>query len=94
MKYLSVRELRNEPGMVWSRLKVDDLVVTVDGRPVGILMGVDEGEFEEALVVLQRARAALAISRMRREAAARGLDRLTPGQVDAEIQRSRKRRRA
>lgn len=92
MKYLSVRELRNEPGKVWRRLKDDDLVVTANGRPVGILMGVGEGEFEDALLALQRARAARAVSRMRRAAAARGLNRLTPGRIDAEIRRTRRRR--
>lgn len=92
MKYLSVRDLRNEPGKVWRRLKDDDLVVTANGRPVGILMGVDEDAFDETLVALRRARAALAVSRMRRASAARGLQRLSTAEINAEIRRARRRR--
>lgn len=94
MKFLSVRELRNRPGRVWERLLKEDLVLTANGRPVGVLVGVDEGRLEETVTTLRRARAMLAVSRMRRRAAETGADKLTPAEIDREIRKVRRQRRS
>lgn len=93
MKFLSVRDFRNRPGRVWKALKHDDFVVTANGKPVGLLIGVPDEELETSLLALRRARAALAVSRMRASARAQGAERRTPRQIDAEIARVRSRRR-
>jgi hypothetical protein len=92
MKFLSVRDFRNSPGKVWKALKDDDFVVTANGKPVGLLIGVPDAEIEASMRALQRARAAMAVSRMRGTARAAGADRWTPRQVDAEIARVRRRK--
>ena len=94
MKFLSVRDFRNRPGKVWKALKDDDFVVTSNGKPVGLLIGVPEAELETSILALRRARATMAVSRMRTSAKARGADRWTPRQIDAEIARVRRRRPA
>ncbi len=94
MKFLSVRDFRNRPGKVWKALKDDDFVVTANGKPVGLLIGVPDAELETSMLALRRARAAMAVSRMREGARATGADRSTPRQVDAEIARVRRRRPA
>jgi len=94
MKFLSVRDFRNRPGKVWKALKDDDFVVTANGKPVGLLIGVPDAELETSLLALRRARAAMAVSRLREAARAAGTDRWTPRQVDAEIARVRRRRPA
>jgi PHD/YefM family antitoxin component YafN of YafNO toxin-antitoxin module len=91
MKFLSVRELRNRPGRVWSELKKEELVLTSNGKPVGILLGVKEGRIEETLAALRRARAAAAVSRMRRRAAAAGTDTLSSREIEAEVRAARRR---
>jgi prevent-host-death family protein len=94
MKFLSVRELRNRPGRVWDQALRDDLVVTSNGKPVGLLIGVPEGALEQTLVLLRRTRAAAAVSSMRRQAAERGTSKVRRAVVDAEIRAARRGRRA
>ena len=91
MRFLSVRELRNEPGKVWRELEQEDLVVTANGRPVGILVSVKEGDLEQTLLALRRARAAVAVSRMRRRAGERGVERFSAAEIDREIRAVRRR---
>ena len=92
MKFLSVREFRNHPGRIWSRLKREDLVVTSNGKPVGILIGVAKGKMDEALSAVRRARAAIAVSRLRRRAAGTGIAALSARQIENEIRAARKER--
>ena len=57
MKFISIRELRNRPGEVWKQLREDDLVLTANGRPRGVLVGLEDDELEQTLESLRRARA-------------------------------------
>lgn len=93
MKYVSVRELRNRPGRVWSALSKDDLVLTASGKPVGVLVGVDETRLDDTVDAIRRARAVLAVSRIRRRAAETGADRLSMAEINREIAKARRRRR-
>lgn len=94
MKFLSVRELRNRSGHVWDDARQDDLVVTSNGRPVGVLIGVPEGELEQTLLLLQRVRAAAAVSSMRRRGVTRGTARLSRTSIDMEVRAARRARRS
>jgi antitoxin (DNA-binding transcriptional repressor) of toxin-antitoxin stability system len=94
MKFLSTRDLRNRPGYVRDLAQKDDLVLTANGKPIAILVGVDEDEFEEAARAIRRAKAQLALSRMRRQAATRGTDRLSSAEIDAEIRAARAKRKS
>ena len=95
MELVTVRDLRIRPGDVWRRLREKhDVVVTSNGRPIAVMVEVGEGaDVEDILAALRRARAQAAVSRMRRVAAAQGLDQLTPGEIDAEIAATRRERR-
>ena len=44
MKFLSTRELRNRPGYVRDLAQKDDLVLTTNGKPIAILLGIEEDE--------------------------------------------------
>ena len=94
MKFLSVRELRNRSGRVWKALESDDFVVTNNGKPVGLLIAVADDDLEDSLLALQRARAAVAVTRMRAAARGRRTNRLTARQVDAVVGRVRRSRGA
>jgi antitoxin (DNA-binding transcriptional repressor) of toxin-antitoxin stability system len=93
VKYVSVRELRNRPGRVWSALSKDDLVLTASGKPVGVLVGVDETRLDETVDAIRRARAVLAVSRIRRRAAETGADKLSMAEINREIAKARRQRR-
>lgn len=91
MKFVTIRELRNRPGRVWEELRREDLVLTASGKPVGILVGVEEGDLDEALAALRRARAQVAVSRLRRQAAAAGTAKLPAREIAREIRAVRRR---
>jgi PHD/YefM family antitoxin component YafN of YafNO toxin-antitoxin module len=90
MKFVAARALRN-PGGVRSLLHEEkDLVITSNGKPVGVLTVADEDTLEDVLTTLRQARAQAAVADIRRLAVARGLDRLTDGRVRDIIRASRK----
>jgi prevent-host-death family protein len=94
MKYVSVRELRNRPGRLWSTLSKEDVVLTSNGKPMGVLVGVDETRLDDTVDAIRRARATLAVSRMRKTAAESGLDKLSMSEIDREVREVRRRRRS
>lgn len=94
MKYVTTRDLRNRPGFVREVAREDDLVLTANGQPFAILVAVEEGELEETARAIRQAKAQQAVSRMRRQAARRGLDTLAPRAVDTEIRAARAARSA
>ncbi len=93
MKFLSTRELRNRPGYVRSLVQKDDLVLTANGKPIAILLGVEEDELEETARAVRQAKAQLALSHLRKQAARRGADRMSSSAIDAEIRAVRSRRK-
>lgn len=93
MKFLSVRELRAHSARVWEELPAErEMVITNNGRPVAILSTVGESDVEESLSSIRRARAASAVALLQKRSVERGLDRLRPDEVVAEIAQVRKMR--
>lgn len=92
---ISSRELAARPGRVWSILRESGtVVVTKDGKPRGILLETSDETLLEDIQEQVRARARRAVSAIRRDSAARGLDRLTPAEIEVEIAAARRPRRA
>jgi len=95
MKFVTVRDLRGKTSELWRDLEQErELVVTSNGKPIAILSATDEDSFEACLQALRRGRAADALTLLQRDAATRGLNESTPGDIDAAIRSSRKRRNA
>ncbi len=92
MKFLSTRELRNRPGRIREILEDGDVVLTANGKPFAIVVGVEEGDLEYTAAVIRRARAQFAVSRMRQAAAAARVGALSPEEIDAEVSAARGRR--
>ena len=93
MKFLSTRDLRNRPGRLRELVQEDDLVLTANGKPLAIIVGISDGDLDRTAAALRRARAQLAVSAMRRTAERAGSDGLTTAQVDSEIRAARAARR-
>lgn len=89
MKFVSTRELRNRPGSVRQLARDEELVLTANGKPIAILVGIEGDDFEETAHVIRQIKAQRAVSRMRQQAARRGLDRLTLAEINAEIRAAR-----
>jgi prevent-host-death family protein len=94
VKFLSTRDLRNRPGYVRNLAQHGDLVLTTNGKPIAILLGIEEDELEETARAIRQARAQLALSRLRKQAARRGADRMPASAIDAEIRAVRSRRKS
>lgn len=68
MEFVSIREVRNNPGKVWKRLDViDPLVLTSNGKPVAILTRSRPEHMEETLRIIRAAKAQAAVRSMRVE---------------------------
>jgi prevent-host-death family protein len=91
VEFVSSRELRINPGPVWKRLEEGvEVVVTSRGRPVALLLGVSGEDVEDTLRALRRARAEMAVSRMRGDAARRGLGGMGQEDIEDEIKAVRR----
>ena len=93
MKFLSTRELLNRPGHVRKLVQKEDLVLTANGKPVALMVGINEDDFEETTLAIRQARALRAVSRMRKHAATLPPEVKSPSAIEAEIRAVRAKRK-
>lgn len=94
MRFVTVRDLRQRGREIWKALQAgEEAVLTYNGSPVALLVGVQEDRLEETLRLIRRVRAQAAVSRMRERARDSGLDRLGQEEIEAEIQATRRARK-
>ena len=90
MKFVSSRELRISPGTVWRKLDQEkDLVITSNGRPIGVLTLANEDSLEDVLKSLRAGRAQRATLTLRKDAAARGLNKWSDKDIEDVINKVR-----
>ncbi len=93
MTFVSIRDMRTRPGEVWQQLQDEgDLIVTSSGRPFALMIAAEGEDVEALLLALRRARAQLAVSKMRKHAGEAGLDGMTMDDIDVEIRQARSER--
>jgi prevent-host-death family protein len=94
VKFVSSRDLRINPGAIWKRLREEkDLVITSNGKPVGVLTFADEDSLEDVLTTLRQGRALSAAARIRQNAARKRMNQLSDHDIETIIQRTRALRR-
>lgn len=91
MSYINVRDFRVNASEVLRQLQEDrrPRIVLRRGKPVAVLLPAED-DAAEAAALFRRARAQLAVRVIRREAQQRGLDGMTPEQIDAITRRARR----
>ena len=94
MKFVSTRDLRNRPGFVRELARKEDIVLTANGKPVALLLGLEDDDFEETAQAIRQARAQRALSRMRRQAESKGLSDMSLSRINAEVRAVRSKREA
>jgi len=95
MKFVTVREFRNKTAQIRRDLEAErEVVLTANGRPFALLSRLDPDTVEDEIIAIRRARARVAIARMRAQAKAQGLDKMTMEEIDAIIADVRRKRRA
>lgn len=93
MKFVNVRDVRNRPGTVWEGLEQDDLVLVSHGKPVAVLVRVEDGDPMATMQAIQMARAQLALSRIRQRAADTGKDELSAKAAEDIVRKTRAKRK-
>ncbi len=91
MEFVSARDLRLNPKKVWGKLHKNSTgVVTFNGQPYFLITKLDPKDLEEIILIQNRLRAELALSKMRASASEKGLDKMTSEEIDSVIDRSRR----
>jgi len=94
MKFVSIRELRSKTASIRQDLaQAREIVLTANGRPFAVMTPVSAETVEEEIQAIRRARTRAAIEGLRAAAKAAGVDKLTMGDIDAEIAAARRTRR-
>jgi len=89
MKYIATRDLRSNPSAVWETLdEGSEVIVTVNGKPKAIMIRADE-DLDFLMKAISRAKAELAVERMRLQSLKLGLNSLSAEEIDREITESR-----
>jgi antitoxin (DNA-binding transcriptional repressor) of toxin-antitoxin stability system len=94
MKFVSTREVRNNPSAFREAIEGEEVVLTLNGKPFAIVLGIDEEDLESTLDLLRQLRAQQAVSRLQRSAVDQGLSALSMDEIDREIRQARKERRS
>ena len=93
MRFVTVRELRSKTASLREDLDQDrEIVLTANGRPFAVVSRIEPDSLEEELQAIRRARAKVAVERLRAQAQAKGLNRLTMEDIDAMVAETRRRR--
>ena len=94
MRFVTVRELRSKTATLRKDLDQDrEIVLTANGRPFAVVSRIEPDSLEEELQAIRRARANVAVERLRAQAQAKGLNRLTMDDIDAMVAETRRQRR-
>jgi hypothetical protein len=94
MEFVPYRLLRNQPSELRKKLEENgELVVTVDGEPLAVMLQIPKGSLEDLVLLLSRVRAQLAVASIREQARKRGLSNMTVEQADVVAREVRAARR-
>jgi antitoxin (DNA-binding transcriptional repressor) of toxin-antitoxin stability system len=93
MRFISVREMNTKPKEVWKKIKEEELVITLNGKPIALLSAVSEETLEKTLRMIRRSRALMALEEMQKKSLASGLDKMADAEIQDEIRAVRKNRR-
>jgi prevent-host-death family protein len=90
MRYISIRDLRNQSGLIQRTVAEESVTLTSNGRPFALVLGLEESEDPGELErLIRQARFQSAISRVRKRARETGLDHLSEEEIEEEIRQAR-----
>jgi hypothetical protein len=94
MEFVPYRLIRNEPNELRKKLeKQGELVVTVDGEPMAIMLQIPKGSLEDLVMLVSQVRAQLVVSGIRQQAKQTGKDQMTDEEIEAIVREARSKRR-
>ena|SRR3990172_13340997 len=94
MEFVPYRLMRNQPNELRRKLEEQgELIVTVDGEPMAIMLQVPKGSLEDLVMLVSQVRAQLAVSAIRQQARRSGRDQITAQEVETIVKEARTHRR-
>ena len=95
MKFITMRESRLQTASLRKELAADEeVILTANGKPVGLLTSIDADNLEEELSAVRRARSKVALDRIRAKARDTGADKITSSEVNRIVTQNRRERLA
>jgi antitoxin (DNA-binding transcriptional repressor) of toxin-antitoxin stability system len=92
MQFVAHTDLRSPK--VWSRVQKEKAVITNHGKPVALVIPINEGNFEETLARVNQMEGLQALRDLQAQAKTAGTDRMTLDEINLGIAAARKARRA
>jgi PHD/YefM family antitoxin component YafN of YafNO toxin-antitoxin module len=90
MDFLTVRDFRTSPRSTWRKLENHNkVVITNNGKPIAVMLGVDGASLEETLAAINQAEAMRLINKIQMQSVRNGTDTITMEEIDAEIDAAR-----
>jgi len=90
MEFVPYRLLRNQPAELRKKLgEQGELVVTVDGEPLAIMIQVPKGSLDDLVLLLAQVRAQLAVASIREQARKTGMSGMTVQEADKLVKQTR-----
>lgn len=95
MDFVTTKDLRAESGAVWKKLEAgEDIVITRNGKPFALMVHSSAESLEPMLRAIRAERFMATVQRMQQQSVARGTDKMTMKEINAEIVNMRKERAA
>jgi hypothetical protein len=93
MKFVSEDELEQAPEDVARLALREEIVLTAEGKPFAMLLGIGEGGIEETIELVREVKARRALARLRQQAGRQGLDRMPAREIALQIREVRRAKR-
>jgi hypothetical protein len=91
---LSLDDLLAHPRRAMALLRSQDLALMDKGRPIAVLIRVENGDVDDVLRFVRRVRTEAAVARMRGKAKKTGASRMSLTAINAEIRAARRQRKS
>ncbi len=88
MMFISSREIRNNPALLW---KDDEAVLTVNGKPKAVVIKI-EGDPKKILDLIEKVKVQMAVEELRMFSIKKGLNKLSNDEIEEIIEEVRKER--
>jgi antitoxin (DNA-binding transcriptional repressor) of toxin-antitoxin stability system len=94
MDFLTVRDFRTSPKAAWEKLADHNrVVITNNGKPIALMLGIDSATLEETLASINQAEAMRLINKIQMQSVLKGTDTMTMEEIDTEIATARAERK-
>jgi hypothetical protein len=91
MEFVSVSEIGISSTNIWKTLpKVQEMVITNEGKPIALLTPLNSKTFEETISALRKAKAMSAVKLIQQESLYQSKNNMTSEEINNEISKARK----